>query len=284
MNVHCEDSCPTRRWTAPWLGALLAASLAWGCGTETAGESIRFEASAAGVVESSGAAPTRFTTSGGWEVELSTARVMLGPLVFYGGSLRASNEIPLWKTLLGIPVAYAHPADDGLEQGPILGDVLDQYVIDLLSGRPTDLGVVPGVQGTLTNVELQLQPPGFSSLGSSQEAVAGMAEQTFMLEGIARFAGQELSFRAQGHLGEEPSDRIIGNVPANVELVDASGRAGRLMIDVLVDRWFDLVDFDRAARDHPDGFVDLMSNASDRAALQRGIRSRFAYSARWSTE
>ena len=61
---------------------------------QTAGESINYEASVGAALANGGTDTRRFTTAEGWEVELSEARVVFGPLTFYGGGQRAQLSPP----------------------------------------------------------------------------------------------------------------------------------------------------------------------------------------------
>ena len=71
------------------------------CTEETAGESIEFETGIVGA-SSSGGSATTFTNARGWDVELTTAKVAMGPVYFYSAAPSAS-----WiDRALGIRVAH----------------------------------------------------------------------------------------------------------------------------------------------------------------------------------
>lgn len=251
--------------------------LAVRCGGLTAGDLVKYEAAAAAVTTTATATPARFTTATGWTVALDTALVLLGPVYLYGGGERADT----WglPDVLGPGVAYAHPADATFDRGPVLGDVLDQYVVDLLDPNPTSLGIVPGVEGTMATMELHLHPPGFTALGSPLAELERLGGHTFVLEGTARRGGTSIPFAARGHLEGEPTQRVVESIEVAVELDDREDRPGRLVIHVRIDEWFRFVDFDRL-EDRPDSFAPETVAG---AALRRGIRSRFAYGAEWRT-
>lgn len=268
---------PVRRRSAVRRGWLLAAGLVVGCG-ETAGESIEFSAAVLPVVGSAAGETSRaFVNARGWDIELDRAEVVLGPIYLHGGGRRAQ----LWLPSL-VPVAYAHPADATFDQGPPLGDILDQHLVDLTDGAPSFLGTVFGLKGQLATLEVQIHPPGAASPGSPEADLASMGATSFALEGTARKDGTQLSFAAHGDLSEVASERVIGSIDADVALRDAEERPGRLVIEIDVAEWFRQVDFSREHEVDERGRVRFPIGSPLGNALRWGIGSRFAYSARWS--
>ncbi len=270
-----EPSALPRRRTS-MLGAItLAFAAAAGCGGLTAGDLITYEVAAASTTAT--ASPERFPSATAWTIELDTALVLVGPVYLYGGGQRAESwGLPAW---LGPRVAYAHPADATFDRGPVLGDVLDQFVVDLLDPSPTSLGIVPGVAGTTATMELHLHPAGFTALGSPVAELEPLGGATFLLEGRASRGDVTVPFSARGDLVGQPAQRVVESVEVGVELSDRGDSPGRLIIQIRVDEWFRFVDFARL-EDVPDPFAPETVAG---AALRRGIRSRFAYGAEWRT-
>lgn len=213
----------------------------------------------------------------GWLIELDIAQVVVGPVYFHGGGKRAS----LWRRLIGPSVAYAHPADATFDEGPPLGDVLDQYVADLATGAPTPLGLVHGLKGQLVTFELQLHPPGASTSGSPASALASMGGNTFVLEGRARKGDHEVPFAAYGDLSEVPAERAITSINADLALEDRRRQPGRLLIEIHVDEWFRRVDFDPSGPADERGRARFPLGSRLGAALRWGIGSKFSYRAQW---
>lgn len=257
-----------------WLAAL---ALVAGCG-DTAGESIEFAAAVRAVVApSSGESPGAFVNAKGWAIELERADVVLGPIYLHGGGRRAQAWLPNL-----IPVAYAHPADATFDQGPPLGDILDQHLVDLTGSQPRSLGTVYGLKGQLATLEVQLHPPGASTAGSPEAELAAMGGASFVLEGSARKGEQTVHFAARGNLSDVASERVVGSIDADVALRDAADRPGRLVIEVHVDEWFRQVDLDGEHELDDQGRVRFPLGSRAGNALRWGVGSRFAYSARWS--
>ena len=253
---------------------LLATSMLY-C-ARTAGDAIVYRASAGAALLSGQDNLRSFTTAEGWTIELSEARVLFGPAFFFGGGLRAQ----LLQPVLGMPSAYAHAADDTFDKGPVLGEVLDQYVVDVMNG-PTDLGVIPGIAGTTQTLEVQLQPPGYTAFAQTREQLDAMRGYTFVFEGVAKKDGVEVSFLAQGNLTGEAQQRIVESIEASVQLLDREEQSGWFHIEFYIDEWFRFVDFGAIEEMDEMGRARFPEESNAGAALRRGIRSRFAFGAQW---
>ena len=107
------------------------------CEAETAGRSIRFQTAAKGAVDF-GASLTDFENAKGWRIELTRALALLGPIYFYGGEPMASRRV----VVPGAGVAAACPTHAQYDYGAVLGEVLEQYVVDLLAEKPTPTGEI----------------------------------------------------------------------------------------------------------------------------------------------
>ena len=253
---------------------LLASSLLY-C-SQTSGDAIVYQASAGAALLSRQDSLRSFVTAQGWTIELSEARVLFGPVFFFGGGLRAQ----LLQPVLGMPSAYAHPSDDSFDKGPVLGEVLDQHVLDVMNG-PTDLGFVPGVAGVTETLEVQLQPPGYTAFGQARAQLDTMRGYTFVFEGVAKKDGVEVPFLAQGNLTGEAQQRVIGSIEASVQLLDRAEQPGWFHIEFYIDEWFRFVDFGAIEEMDEMGRARFPEESNAGAALRRGIRSRFAFGAQW---
>jgi len=224
-----------------------------------------------------------FTTRSGWSVELDRAEVVLGPIYLHGGGARA-DAVPSLLPWLGLSKAYAHPADSTFDGGPPLGEVLDQNVLDLLESEPMPLARVYGLEGRAQTFEIQLHPPGYSTSGAASADMTTMDGHSFVFEGVARRGEVERPFFAAGHLGELETERAITSIPTDVRLLDASERAGPLLLEVRLDDWFRLVDFSALSEQDEEGRYLLPPGTVEGESLRRGIRSRTAYDLTWSQQ
>jgi hypothetical protein len=170
------------------LGALLGLS---SCIGSTAGESILFQTGARGAT-SSGEPVTAFKTRLGWTVRLSRAHLALGPVTFFEG--RSYFEQASWLSRMMVKTAYAHAVHSQIDTGTVLGEVPEQFPIDLLAKTPADLGVVFGVKGTCRSVELELHPPGDGYLGLDNGAYSALDHHAIVLEGVAEKDARQIEF------------------------------------------------------------------------------------------
>lgn len=262
------------------LAALAAGSSA--CGGQATGEAIEFEAAARGV-SSTPSGPRVFRTDTGWSVELEAARIIVGPIHLTGDGRRADRSRSRFP-FSGPSVAYAGPGDPtGFEPQPALGDVLDQYVVDLLHPEPTSLGRVFGLKGHLAAVEVQLHPPGHSTPGSSGADLSSMRGHSFVLEGVATRDDRSVRFAAAGHLGNLDAERTVTRIDASLPLADREEQPGQLILDIHVDEWLRQIDFGSLTERDAEGRYQLPADSPPGATLRQGIRSRLAYSLSWST-
>lgn len=247
----------------------LASALSY-CGGSTRGTPIELEVEVTATAASGD--PARFETATGWAVTLDEAAVRFGPVWFYGGGRRASLELPR----PGLRAALAHPADGTFDRGPVLSEILAQHAVDLLAG-PTPLGTYEGIEGQLETLEVQLRPDGYGPLGIDA-AAAALDGATFRLAGVAQKDGARVPFVAEGDLPE--AQQVIDSIDTDLSL---DGRSGRLVIEIHLDEWLGLVEFSALSTTDPSGDFVFAADQQPTAALHRGLRSRFAYRARWSS-
>jgi hypothetical protein len=144
-----------------------------GCGDDTTGRTrVRFDVRARGV-------DTTFTTSRGWSVRVTEARVSLGPLRWYEGP--PIFALRWWERALGVSVAHAHPGH--YVPGAALADMLAPRVVDLTAGAVV-LSAADGVTGPAQSAHMELQPP-----------PAGGDTATVFVRGEATLASQRVRFR-----------------------------------------------------------------------------------------
>jgi hypothetical protein len=147
---------------------LCAGALA-GCGGSTGGKLVRFEM---GV--SQGLASV--DNAHGWQVELRSAHLALGPVQLFAGDAGVGEMALRW---LEPARAYAHPGH--YEEGNLMGETLEPLLVDLF--RPTSPLEGHGVAGDVGSARLTFAP----------DQLDGLA---VVLEGEARRAGVIRSFRA----------------------------------------------------------------------------------------
>lgn len=265
------------------LTCLTAGSLAFGlgpvsCKSETAGEEISFSAAVSGGTSSGHAVTEVFTTYAGWTVKLSKAVVAIGPVYYYGGEPQAR----LWDGLFGIRSAHACPTHAQYDKGPVLGEIVQQYAVDLL-GPAVMMGAVAGLEGDCRSVELHLHPPGKVAAGSPASSFSELAGDTLLLEGTASRETVERPFRVRLTLPDEGLMRIVESIAANVPLRDASEKPGHILIEALADQWLATVDFETLTQQ--DGETWLVTEETQAwTALVRGVRSKQSYRVTWRSE
>lgn len=267
------------RWLPPVLlaGTLLMASLQ-SCGATTAGREIVFSASVAGGTSENTPTSAAFTTYAGWSVVLSKALVAVGPLYFYEGAPQAG----LLKRLFAVRSAYACPSHAQYNKGTVLGEVLQQYVVDLL-GVPTDMGALVGIAGTCRTVELHLHPPGEIPTGPSPNDIDLLEGHSIRLEGTAAKDGITIPFIAKVTPPDEGLMRVVESIAADVVLDDDSRQPGALRIEPLVDMWLASVEFDNLT--DMEGTSYLFTEGTQAStALMRGVRSRQSYRVSWRAQ
>ena len=259
------------------VGVVLALGLP-SCGATTAGKEITFSASVAGGTAAGTRTTATFATYAGWSVMLSSAEAVMGPFYFYEGAPQAG----LLRRLVSIPSAYACPTHAQYNKGTVLGEVLQQYVVNLL-GEPTQLGSLVGIAGTCRTVELHLHPPGEVAQGPSSTDIGLLEGYSIRLEGAAAKAGVTVPFIARLTLPDDGLMRIVEGIAAEVELADASQRVGTLRIEPLLDMWLASVEFDSLTQMEGTSYV---FSEEDQAwtALTRGVRSRDSYRVSWSAQ
>ena len=242
------------------------------CGAETSGQEITFATAISGGAGEGTA--QEFTTYAGWRVKLDQAYVAVGPIYYYEGEPQAS----LLQRILGPGVARACPTHAQYNKGTVLGEILEQHVVDLLAATPTDTGQVFGLAGTCRAVELHLHPLGEISAGSPAAAFDALGGDTVHLSGSAEKEGQTVRFSGGMTIPDEGLMQIVESISADVSLEPDA--AGTLVVEVLLDQWLASVDFSSLTEKQGDDYR-FTENTQAYNALLRGIRSRGAYRVSW---
>ena len=249
------------------------------CDIETAGQAISFNTAVQGTTDQSGDA-TSFETAKGWSVTLTSARAAFGPIYFYSGAPMARTN-PLTRLLGG--VAMACPTHAQYDYGAVLGEVLEQYVVDLLASEPTSTGEVTGEAGTCHSAELHLHPPGYQQLpaGSPRSEIDELDGDSIVIAGAATKDSSTVPFRAALDIPDEGTQRIVQNIAGDVALEDASDKPGSIVLQILVDAWLDQVDFSTLTETDEGGDFVFGEGTQARTALIQAIRNRYSYRIDW---
>jgi len=256
------------------LTAALAVVVAVGaCTEETAGEAIEFETGVMGA-SSGGGSVTSFTNARGWAVELSEAKVALGPVYLYSAAPLAT----WFDHLLGVRVAHACPAHAQYDRGTVLGEVLSQYVVDLTTGEVASTGLSAGEAGFCQMFEVHLHPPGDLPAGSPGPELDSLNGNTAWIAGTASKEGDVIEFAGGLTIPDEGTMRIVESIPASVDIAEQSGRA---VVQVFVDQWLANVDFSTLPEDPNGGPRAFDPDSQAYTAWMTGIRSRFSYGLSW---
>lgn len=261
------------------LGLLLTTGFLSACGAETSGEAISFKTAVQGSVNS-GSSRNSFTTQAGWKVELSSAKAVMGPIYYYAGEPMSWLE-PVFSLLGG--TAYACPTHAQFDRGLLLGEVREQYVIDLLGQEAGSTGEIPGLAGHCRSAELHFHPPGDQALvnGGDAEAMAAMQGKALMIEGSAEKDGVKREFRAAVNIPDRGSQRVVQNILADVELQKPSAAQGEVVIQVVLDAWFDGVDFNTLTQKDADGRYVFDDDSQAQASFLQAVRNRYSYRVVW---
>ncbi len=233
---------------------------------ETSGESIRFQT---GVVGSPDAAA--FTNDKGWAVELSKAEMVVGPIYFYSSTPLAR----LFKRLFSPRLAYACPAHAQYDKGTVLGEVLKQYVVDLLDDGVTFTGASDGQKGRCRMFELHIHPPGEIEAGSAEGEFERLSGFSIHVEGEAAKDDAIAPFEGYLTIPDEGTMRVVENIGADMELKDGS----TAVVRVLAEAWFANVDFDSLVEQNEQGRYEITENTQAYNAWLTGVRSRYSYEA-----
>lgn len=231
------------------LSAVLALALSLGGACKKAGGvpielSLGFE----------GTGPRTFTTVSGWDVELTEARAMIGPLYAYA----PSDAMARWP--LGASRAFAHGGHSPLEGRLVRAELLEPRVVDALDANPVTR--VGGFAGAVDALSLVLGP-------AEEGPTRG---HDVWVRGIARRDGEEVPFEG-GLALDDPRLRQVDGIA--VEAGPLSEGA-RLIVGVDASAWLREADFTGLEG-------ELTEGSQPHRALYLGARSAASWSARIET-
>ncbi|MET0401711.1 MAG: hypothetical protein ABW123_04870 [Cystobacter sp.] len=265
-----------RAFTTLLTGALLGAGLACG-GSGTGGRSIVFRMGLRTALAPGESLPGHFTTDTGWRVELTAARVVLGPIYLFENAspLAPALQGRWWRRLGEVLVPTAHAHESFFSGGRVLGEWDREVVFDLLSeAEPTRvLGRSPGIAGRVRSLSLLLQPPS-RALG---EEAAGMHGHSVWLEGTAEREGQRVPFLVTVDFPAPLEMQRVDFVPIEVELEED----GLFVLELQPRRWFEGVLFERLEVPADGSRVRVAAESQVYRALFVNLRRHTAFSAAW---
>ncbi|MCB9644666.1 MAG: hypothetical protein H6728_16450 [Myxococcales bacterium] len=254
-------------------GFLLLLVVIAGCDARTGGVRIQFQASAIAKL-SNGQPVGAFENRLGWKITLEKASMLLGPVYLYEGKPRLASW---WKGLQLWGVAHADPGHITVDNRKILGEIRDQYVLDLLKSEATSLGQFTGVEGQLQAMELQLLPSGAANVAAGD--VTQVNGATFYGLGKAEKDGKTVAFELKLTVPDSGTMRVVEGIAADIQLLSSTVSSGQLEIQVLVDRLFDSVDFAEVLNAAPDANLALLDERF--GSMLQGVRSRYSYNVVW---
>ncbi|XXF78760.1 hypothetical protein P2318_03095 [Myxococcaceae bacterium GXIMD 01537] len=264
---------PRRMSRRAFTTLLGAAAVGAGCGLAgTAGRSVTFRMGLRTALAPGETLPGHFTTDTGWRVELTLARLLLGPIyLFENPSPVAGGQARRWPRVLGellLPSAHAH--ETFFSGGRVLGEWDREVVFDALAGARV-LGRVPGIAGSARSFSLLLQP---ASAGVEARELDG---HTVLLEGVASREGRAVAFRAGLDFPPPVETQRVDFVPIDAPLEDE----GLFMVEVRPHEWFSGASFERVEAPPEGARVTLAPESQAHRALRVNLRRYTAFSGAW---
>lgn len=243
------------------------------CG-DTGGEPVTYRVFVGGMI-SDGEGADSFANLREWTITLDEAYTVVGPIYFY------SNEsVPLaYRGHTGgfIQSANACPAHAQFDKGEVLGEIREQYVVDLLSREHFDMGTRTGVAGTVRLFEVHLHPPGKVTTGGGHAGVEVLNGETVFVRGKAVKDDETVEFIGNFSIPDEEVLRIVEQIPAEAPLIGVDGGEARVFLKIKLDVWFANVDFSSlTVKDESDRFI-IDEESQAYLALLSGMRSRYSY-------
>lgn len=195
-----------------------------------------------------------FVTASGWEVELTEARAVVGPIYAY-----APSGATALRRALGPARALAH-AGHLIDGRLVRAELLEPRVIDALAPA-TDVATLDGLAGELDALRITLAPGDAS--GPTHGHVAWVA-------GVARREGEEVAFEGGLELADERL-RVIDGVAGEGAILD---EGARLVLGADARAWLAEADFAELAGG------EITADSQPHRALFLGVRSAASWRAR----
>lgn len=217
-------------------------------------------------------AQNTFTTSVGWNVTLTAARVSAGPFYYFDGAppLVLQDQQRHWRfaaQLLGLGVAHAHPGH--YQAGNAMGQMLESTSVDLLRGAVA-LPDGDGVSGIYRSARFTFATP-------SGEGASALDGHVAFATGKAEKGDQARFFHAFADLAMIEKSATLGRIEG-CEFAEADVEAdGTVSVTVNPKIWFDLVDFTQAEAGTADAPVDLPDGSQPQRAFVLGTTQLSAY-------
>ncbi|MFO0723941.1 MAG: hypothetical protein U1E65_09180 [Myxococcota bacterium] len=216
-----------------------------------------------------------FGTDDGWTVTLSKAQIATGALYYYDGAPAFTAVKPsLWHQFLEnfepIHAAYAHPGH--YQAGDALGEVLEPFSADLLSGAAVDLPDGDGISGAFRSGTFSFAAP------TAGPAAAELMGHIAWIEGQAQKESKTVYFRATLDLADLERTAAQGAISGCRFTPAEVSDDGTVTITVRPKIWFDLVDFAPLPEGSPEAPTPLPEDSTARIALALGLGQLSAYS------
>jgi len=253
--------------------ALLSTSWMLGCDASS-GREVSFTMELRGATRT-GDDPHHFITASGWDVTLSQATIVLGPVYLYENAPPAAALQPWWhpdRWLLS--AAHAHAGDQHFSGGRVLGEWVDQQAFDCL-GAPVALGPFTGTEATARSFSIRLDPPR-SPLRAQSDPTHGYHA---WLAGSAAKDGMTIRFEGGLEIGSEGTLRRVDGLSTQALLAEG----GRFTLTVHPDAWLDLARFDALEpASNPDAPRVIGPTSQPHAVWFLGVRGGAGYTGTWS--
>jgi TonB family protein len=295
LHVRRRRPMSTSRKSA--LAVTLAATLglAFACAGSAGGDRYEFEAFAGGAART-GPGPLTFTNDKGWETTLAQCSVTFGPVYLNTVAPLSGQQTWLGRWLL--PWAHAEGASH-LENGRVVGQVLQQISINALSPDLRSFGAGEMTQETVRTAEIGFYPP--PGVAIDQTKIDQAAVDVI---GSASKDGVTVRFRGRLVLDDawlpDPKPgapgaasvlalRLVRGIPAGF----TPSRGGKLEIRVDPKVLFAGADFSSLVDDptDSDGTKVLVQSKTGRYTTDQvmrnifdGLRSVDAYDVRWRAQ
>jgi predicted small secreted protein len=269
-----------RRTLALLLSALALTSASFaGCGN-TSGRAITLTFHAVGEGAS------HFTTASGWTVDLSEARIVLGPIYALAPTPGRTTQL---ERLL-VPVAYAHGGHDDYASLGVRAEWLDQLVVDLLAPSPTLLGTADGTAGPAEYATVHLEPPPTGMVISPHAS----APHELWIAGTATMGTTTIPFEGGLDIPQDALGNLIEGIAITQDGVSAPAfpqfdTSGDLLITVHVGgqggaspAWLDQADFSRLPMPATGAIREITSTTQPYTAWLLSARDSSTFTARYS--
>lgn len=201
-----------------------------------------------------------FTTATGWDVTVTEARLVLGPVYILAPRTTALLQ------LFQMPVALAHGGADEYATLGIRAEWLDQISLDMLATEPTILGEGNGVAGAIGDAEVDIDPPGTAISSATHGHQA-------WLVGTASMGATMIPFEGGLDIADLTIARRVQGIPCSGDVDDGS----ELTVGVHLHSWLDRMDFDRLPAPSSGAVREIVPGTQPYNAWLLGARTSTAF-------